>query len=96
LNLYDPSKVYAVERRFNDFKSLDQHFRSKPDYKGFALPPLPPESDSWSGWAFGPSHQFIEQRKNSLEKYLQVIATHANLREDFELFRFLSETDLRS
>jgi hypothetical protein len=31
-NLYDPNRVYVVERRFNDFKQLNDLIVSNPEY----------------------------------------------------------------
>lgn len=37
-------KPLRVERRFNDFKQLHESLSINPDYKGYALPPLPQDN----------------------------------------------------
>ena len=90
LALY-PEPLYTVERRFNHFKAFNAILMATPDYLGYAIPKLPPDSDSYAGYLWGPSDQFLAERQIALENYLQVIASHKQLRENIELSEFLTQ-----
>lgn len=75
MNLYDPSQEYVVERRFNDFKQLHEVLTSNPDYKGRAIPSLPPDAKAYSDY-LQHTDNFLTERQQALERYLKVILTH--------------------
>lgn len=49
-SLYDEHKEYVVERRFNDFKTLHELLTNNSDYKGRAIPSLPPDANSYTDY----------------------------------------------
>ena len=69
LNLYEPDRVYQVERRFNDFKQLHEQLQSNKEYEGFAIPLLPQEASSYTDY-FVHSQTFLTERQVALERYL--------------------------
>lgn len=95
LNLYDPDRVYQVERRFNDFKQLHDQLSSNKDYEGFGIPLMPPDASSYSDY-FMHSESFLTERQVALERYLQVVSTHEHMRFDVALQNFLTASDYKS
>ena len=89
--LYDSAKVYSVEGRFNDFKALHKHLTGNAAYAGYGIPKLPAEAGSWSGWLLGESEEFVRERKTALEVYLCSLVAKETLRQDSELFTFLTD-----
>ncbi len=94
-NLYEPDRVYQVERRFNDFKQLHEQLTQTQDYQGYGIPPLPEEAKSYSDY-FVHSEGFLKDRRAALERYLQVISTHEHIRFDIDLKTFLTAQDYKS
>ena len=64
-------------RRFSDFEWLIEKLKENENYKGLIIPPLPEKK------YFGNlSGEFIEKRRDELETFLRVIATHNILKFD--------------
>jgi len=80
--------VHIVLRRFSDFEWLLNQLQNNEMYKGMIIPLLPEKKiignlDS----------TFVEKRREELESFLRVIATHARLKFDPQLRAFLTLTD---
>eukprot|EP00347_Sterkiella_histriomuscorum_P012397 403368732 len=82
---YDPTRVYIVQRRFNDFEWMHQKLSEDKSYKGLMIPPLPEKK-----FVGKLDNNFIEKRKEELESYLRVITTHNILKFDQQIFAFLT------
>jgi sorting nexin-1/2 len=69
--------VYNVLRRFSDFEWLQKYFQDCERYKGLIIPPLPEKK-----YLGSLDNTFIEKRREELENFLRVIATHQTLKFD--------------
>lgn len=76
---------FTVRRRFNDFITLSD--RLTESYRGFFIPPRPDKSVVES--QVMQKHEFIEQRRILLEKYLHRLGNHPVIRQSDELRVFL-------
>ncbi|KAL4572507.1 hypothetical protein LXL04_019286 [Taraxacum kok-saghyz] len=76
---------FTVRRRFKDVVTLSD--RLMEGYRGFFIPPRPDKSVVES--QVMQKHEFVEQRRNALEKYLQKLAEHPVIRQSDELRVFL-------
>ena len=75
----------SVKRRFKDFVSLADRLRT--NYKGYVVPPRP-EKSMVEGQVMQ-SKDFIDDRRASLEKYLQRLVLHPVIGKSKELVAFL-------
>ena len=76
-------------RRFSDYEWLHHMLSQNNDYKGLIIPPLPEKK-----YLGNLDQSFIEKRKDDLENFLRVIATHNTLKFDPHLHAFLTnDTD---
>ncbi|BFZ02833.1 hypothetical protein BsWGS_05872 [Bradybaena similaris] len=73
----------TVLRRYNDFVALHELLSARFPYR--VIPRLPPKK-------VGASREFIEQRKKSLRRYLNIIARHPQMFDDKLLKYFLTYT----
>lgn len=85
---YDPNVMYSALRRFSDFTWLHDKLSATEAYKGFIIPSLPQKK-----YIFNFDPNFIEQRKNELEEYLNILAGHKFVRFDPQLKTFLTVAD---
>lgn len=93
----------VVDRRFSDFLGLYQRLKAKHQFKGILVPP-PPEKDvkSLAKIKFANSDQeatdlnAIERRRSGLERFLNRIACHENLKDGEEFVNFLSQPTIMS
>ncbi|KAI3770805.1 hypothetical protein L6452_01949 [Arctium lappa] len=76
---------FTVRRRFKDVVTLSDRLIEA--YRGFFIPPRPEKSVVES--QVMQKHEFVEQRRNALEKYLQRLAEHPIIRQSDELRVFL-------
>lgn len=76
---------FTVRRRFKDVVTLSDRLIEA--YRGFFIPPRPEKSVVES--QVMQKHEFVEQRRNALEKYLQRLAEHPVIRQSDELRVFL-------
>ncbi|XP_024968075.1 sorting nexin 2B-like isoform X2 [Cynara cardunculus var. scolymus] len=76
---------FTVRRRFKDVVTLSDRLLEA--YRGFFIPPRPEKSVVES--QVMQKHEFVEQRRNALEKYLQRLAKHPVIRQSDELRVFL-------
>lgn len=77
---------FSVIRRFNDFKGL--HGSLAEEFPGAIIPPLPEKS------LIGRfEEQFVESRRRNLERFLQRVALHAELKGSARLVDFLTQED---
>jgi hypothetical protein len=60
--------IYSVLRRFNEFKILHSYITEQDKFKGLIVPPLPQDT-----WMRNYSEEFLQERRNDLEKYLNII-----------------------
>lgn len=74
----------VIERRYNDFVALHELLLQKFPYR--MIPQLPPKK------FMGADSQFIEERRKSLKRYLNLVARHPVLSEDKILHFFLTFT----
>ncbi|XP_018475651.1 sorting nexin 2B [Raphanus sativus] len=75
---------FAVRRRFRDVVALGD--RLAESYRGFCIPPRPDKSVVES--QVMQRHEFVEQRRVALEKYLRRLALHPVIRisDEFKVF----------
>ncbi|XP_012939843.1 sorting nexin-8, partial [Aplysia californica] len=73
----------TVQRRYNDFVALHELLSSRFPYR--LVPRLPPKK-------MGASREFIEQRKKSLRRYLNIVARHPQMYDDKLVRYFLTFT----
>lgn len=66
-----------VLRRFSDFEWLQQKLSENERYKGLIIPPLPEKK-----YLGNLDNSFIEKRREDLEAFLRVIATHSIIKYD--------------
>mmetsp|Transcript_32639 Transcript_32639/g.24105 ORF Transcript_32639/g.24105 Transcript_32639/m.24105 type:complete len:140 (+) Transcript_32639:724-1143(+) len=85
---YEEGKVYEVLRRFSDFEWLLGKLQENEHYKGMIIPPLPQKK-----YLGNLSSEFVELRRQELETFLRVIASHAVMRHDLQLKEFLTFAD---
>jgi hypothetical protein len=85
---YDSSTVHIVLRRFSDFEWLVSQLQINEMYKGLIIPLLP-EKKIIGNLDSG----FVEKRREELESFLRVIATHLRLKFDPQLRAFLTLPD---
>ncbi|XP_056861489.1 sorting nexin 2B [Raphanus sativus] len=76
---------FTVRRRFRDVVALGD--RLAESYRGFCIPPRPDKSVVES--QVMQRHEFVEQRRVALEKYLRRLASHPVIRNSDELKVFL-------
>uniref|UniRef100_A0A2L2YED2 Sorting nexin-8-like n=1 Tax=Parasteatoda tepidariorum TaxID=114398 RepID=A0A2L2YED2_PARTP len=78
-----------VQRRYNDFVALQELLLQKFPYR--SIPQLPPKK------VMGADEQFLEDRRKSLKRFLNLLARHPVISEDKILHFFLtfSGTDLQ-
>ncbi|CAI9298837.1 unnamed protein product [Lactuca saligna] len=76
---------FTVRRRFKDVVTLSDRLMEA--YRGFFIPPRPDKSVVES--QVMQKHEFVEQRRFALEKYLQRLAEHPVIRQSDELRVFL-------
>lgn len=76
---------FTVRRRFKDVVTLSDRLIEA--YRGFFIPPRPEKSVVES--QVMQKHEFVEQRRNALEKYLQRLAEHPIIKQSDELRVFL-------
>ncbi|KAL0709126.1 hypothetical protein Bca4012_016104 [Brassica carinata] len=76
---------FTVRRRFRDVVALAD--RLAESYRGFCIPPRPDKSVV-EGQVMQ-RHEFVEQRRVALEKYLRRLASHPVIRSSDELKVFL-------
>ncbi|KAF8789697.1 sorting nexin-8-like isoform X1 [Argiope bruennichi] len=79
----------VVQRRYNDFVALQELLLQKFPYR--MIPQLPPKK------VIGADDQFIEERRKSLKRFLNLLARHPVISEDKILHFFLtfSGTDVQ-
>lgn len=65
-------KLFTVKRRFKDLDWL--HTILTKQYKGYSIPPLPVKK-----YIKNTSGDFIEERRNDMERYLNIVAEHSVL-----------------
>lgn len=75
-------------RRFSDFEWLLTQLQLNEMYKGLIIPPLPEKK-----MIGNLDSTFVEKRKEELESFLRVIATHPRLKFDPQLRAFLTRPD---
>ena len=85
---YDQSTVHIVLRRFSDFEWLLTQLQTNEMYKGLIIPLLPEKK-----MIGNLDNAFIEKRREELESFLRVIATHTRLKFDPQLRAFLTLSD---
>ncbi|KAH9491365.1 sorting nexin [Bulinus truncatus] len=73
----------TVLRRYNDFVALNELLTTRFPYR--IIPRLPPKK-------VGASREFIEQRRKSLRRYLNIVARHPQMHEDMLVKFFLTFT----
>ncbi len=78
----DGDKVYSVKRRFRDLDWMHSQLCLK--YKGLIIPPLPEKKIIGNK-----DDHFIEDRRASMEKYLNIIASHHILKSSSAFISFL-------
>ena len=78
----------TVLRRFSDFEWLQKQLQDNDRFRGLIIPPLPEKK--YLGSLEG---QFIEKRREELESFLRVVATHTILKFDHHLRAFLTLPD---
>ncbi|XP_071721869.1 sorting nexin 2B-like [Rutidosis leptorrhynchoides] len=76
---------FAVRRRFKDVVTLSDRLAEA--YRGFFIPPRPDKSVVES--QVMQKQEFVEQRRNALEKYLQRLSEHPVIKLSDELRVFL-------
>ncbi|KAI3676200.1 hypothetical protein L1987_85801 [Smallanthus sonchifolius] len=76
---------FGVRRRFKDVVTLSDRLAEA--YRGFFIPPRPDKSVVES--QVMQKHEFVEQRRHALEKYLQRLGEHPVIRQSDELRVFL-------
>ncbi|XP_020596533.1 sorting nexin 2A-like [Phalaenopsis equestris] len=76
---------FSVRRRFRDVVTLAD--RIGESYRGFVIPPRPDKSVVES--QVMQKHEFVEQRRSALEKYLSKLAEHPVIGKSDELRVFL-------
>ncbi|KAI3514925.1 hypothetical protein L1887_13672 [Cichorium endivia] len=76
---------FTVRRRFKDVVTLSD--RLMEGYRGYFIPPRPDKSVVES--QVMQKHEFVEQRRHALEKYLERLAEHPVIRQSDELRVFL-------
>jgi hypothetical protein len=76
---------FSVRRRFRDVVTLSD--RLAESFRGFFIPPRPDKNVVES--QVMQKHEFIENRRAALEKYLRRLAAHPVLRQSDELRLFL-------
>jgi hypothetical protein len=74
---YDSTTVHIVLRRFSDFEWLLTQLQQNEMYKGLIIPVLPEKK-----LIGNLDNTFVEKRKEELESFLRVIATHPRLKFD--------------
>ena len=82
---YSSKPSTSVKRRFKDFVALANKLRT--NYKGYVVPPRP-EKSVVEGQVMQ-SKDFIDERRASLEKYLQKLVQHPVIGTSKELIAFL-------
>ncbi len=85
---YDSTTVHIVLRRFSDFEWLLTQLQQNEMYKGLIIPVLPEKK-----LIGNLDNTFVEKRKEELESFLRVIATHPRLKFDPQLRAFLTLSD---
>ncbi|KAD3067515.1 hypothetical protein E3N88_35395 [Mikania micrantha] len=76
---------FTVRRRFKEVVALSDRLAEA--YRGFFIPPRPDKSVVES--QVMQKQEFVEQRRNALEKYLQRLGAHPVIRQSDELRVFL-------
>ncbi|KAJ7963912.1 sorting nexin 2B-like [Quillaja saponaria] len=80
-----PGSEFSVRRRFKDVVTLSD--RLSESYRGYFIPIRPDKSSVES--QVMQKHEFVEQRRLALEKYLMKLAAHPVIRKSEELRLFL-------
>lgn len=93
------SSEFAVKRRFSDFLGLHERLQEKHVLHGRVVPPPPDKSVVGMVKVKGSkedqtSTDFVERRKQALEKYLNRVARHKVLVEDPDFKEFLEAEEL--
>jgi sorting nexin-1/2 len=89
----------VVRRRFSDFLALHSKLAEKPEYVGRIIPPAPEKSVmgmtrvKFTKEESTGSQDFIEKRRSSLERFLNRIGKHRELRKDPDYREFLEQED---
>ena len=78
----DGDKVYSVKRRFRDLDWMHSQLCLK--HKGLIIPPLPEKKIIGNK-----DDHFIEDRRASMEKYLNIISSHHILKSSSAFIAFL-------
>ncbi|KRX02712.1 Phox homologous domain [Pseudocohnilembus persalinus] len=81
-----------VERRYTDFLALHQHLLKQ--YQGHIIPKLPPKHSienkvQQAVGDYGYTQQFLNERRENLEIFLQLIYGNKNFKDDIILKNFL-------
>ena len=103
LKLFRNCSENVVDRRFSDFLGLYERLKNKHQFKGILVPP-PPEKDvkALAKIKFANSDQeatdlnAIERRRSGLERFLNRVACHENLKNEEEFINFLSQPTIMS
>lgn len=85
INGFDPRKTYIVHRRYSDFDWLQKRLEAVKKYKGCAFPKLPEKTLIWKN-----SDSIVEERKEELQIYIQILARHTFIKYDPTLKLFLT------
>lgn len=72
-------------RRFSDFEWLQKQLQDNDEYRGLIIPPLPEKK-----YLGNLDQQFVEKRREELESFLKVVASHSTLKFDPHLRAFLT------
>lgn len=80
-----PPSEFRTRRRFKDVVNLSQCLSES--FRGFFIPPRPDKSVVESQVMY--KQEFVEQRREALEKYLRRLAAHPAIRRSNELRAFL-------
>eukprot|EP00111_Clytia_hemisphaerica_P010803 TCONS_00031595-protein len=93
------SSEFAVKRRFSDFLGLFERLNEKHILYGRVVPPPPDKSVVGMVKIKGSkddqsSTEFVERRRQSLQKYLNRVTRHKDLLEDTDFKEFLEAEEL--
>jgi len=93
------NKEFSVKRRFSDFLGLFERLNDKHIVYGRVVPPPPDKSVVGMVKLKGSkddqsSTEFVERRRQSLQKYLNRVTRHKDLLEDSDFKEFLEAEEL--
>ncbi len=94
-SIYD-HRVVTVERRFSHFVTLDKYLQNTLRFQGVILPRLPDKQvlQTFLNKFVSKSKLDLCQRRQELQKYLEVIQSHSVLVKDKTVIYFLTEPSM--